>query len=56
MEETKEKKMATAVELAEMVRELLRENVVGLVGDTEGEGVSFSLAGGQKFYLSVKAE
>lgn len=56
MEETKEKKMATAVELAEMVRELLRENVVGLVGDIEGESFTFSLAGGQKFYLSVKAE
>ena len=56
MEETKEKKMAMAVALAETVRELLRENVVGLVGNIEGEGFTFSLAGGQEFYLSVKAE
>ena len=56
MEETKEKQLATAMELAGVVQELLRENVVGFVGAREGAGFSFRLAGGQNFRILVVEE
>ena len=56
MEETKEKQLATAMELAGVVQELLRENVVGLVGEREGARFSFRLASGQNFRILVVEE
>ena len=54
MEETKEKTPATALELQNTIKELLRENIVGLVGETEEGGLTFALPGGQSFQIFVR--
>ena len=54
MEETKEKTPATALELQNVIKELLRENIVGLVGETETGELTFALPGGQSFQIFVR--
>ena len=54
MEETKEKTPATALEMEKTVKELLRENIVGFIQETEGEGFCFTLPGGKSFHLLVR--
>ena len=47
MEETKEKTPITALDL-------LRDNLVGLVGETEEGKLTFTLPGGQTFEIFVR--
>jgi hypothetical protein len=44
MEETKEKTPATALEMEKTIKELLREDIVGFIQETEGEGFLFYFA------------
>lgn len=51
--ETKEKTPVTALAMKEVLKGLLRENIVGFVCVDEGNAFDFSLAGGQRFRISV---
>ncbi len=53
MEEQKEKTPATALDLQKVIKELLRENIVGLVGETETGTLTFTLPGGNTFEITV---
>lgn len=54
MEETKEKTPITALDLQNAMKELLRDNLVGLVGETEEGELTFTLPGGQTFEIFVR--
>ena len=53
MDKAKEKTPATALELQKVIKELLRENIVGIVGETEAGELTFTLPGGQAFRIFV---
>ena len=54
MEKTKEKTPATALEMEKTVKELLREDIVGFIQETEGEGFYFTLPCGKSFHILVR--
>ena len=54
MEETKEKTPVTAFEMQKAMKELLREHLVGITGETEEGALTFTLPGGQTFEIVVR--
>ena len=54
MEETKEKTPVTAFEMQKAMKELLREHLVGITGETEEGALTFALPGGQTFEIVVR--
>ena len=47
-------KQATAVDMTNVLKELLREHVVGFISAEEENGIRFSLAGGKTFSIKVE--
>ena len=47
-------KQATAVDMTNVLKELLREHVVGFISAEEENGMRFSLAGGKTFSIKVE--
>ena len=54
MEEQKEKTPVTAIDLQKAIKELLRNNIVGFVRETEKGVLTFTLPGGKTFEISVR--
>ena len=47
-------KQATAVDMTNVLKALLREHVVGFISAEEKNGIRFSLAGGKTFSIKVE--
>ena len=54
MNKAKEKTSAMAVEMQKIIKELLREHIVGVVGETTEGELIFTLPGGDSFQISVR--
>ena len=52
--ETKEKTPATALDVEKVLKDLLRENVVGLTEESAEGGFDFFLPNRQRFHISVR--
>lgn len=47
-------KQATAKDMTNVLKELLREHVVGFIGGEEENGIRFSLPGGKTFFITTE--